>query len=179
MSINAPFHIDIPKRGQHCSLGNETFIPGAEIQSALKETTAGAYERHDYCLSCWEKLGSQNVHKGFSTSWRSKMALKRIVSDLPKQREARAMAMLKAALLRAEQLDIEEAFVLSLYLARKRLLFFRQEMVLESGERAFLYEAAESEEMLCVLQISLSSLEVEKIKNELASKFNIYGTRAT
>lgn len=173
MSIKTPFQIEIPKRGRHCALGQEELASGMEILSALKDGVDGIYERRDFCLSCWETLSAQNANKEFSTVWRSKIPSKRDVSDLPKQRDARAMVLLKSALQADEQLYREEAFVLSLYLARKRLIFFRQAMTLDDGQKANLYECAESEEMLCIRQIALSKLEVDRIQQELAAKFKM------
>lgn len=171
MNIKASFQIEIPKRGDMCAQGKEPLIPGMEIHSVLRESLEdqGLYERQDYCNFCWEQLCSQNTIIG--SIWKSKIPFKNEAPNLPKQRDARAMSLLKEALMRNGKDDHAEAFILALYLARRRLMYFRQELVLEDGQAASVFEVADTEEMLCVRKISLSTLHIEKIQRELAIKF--------
>lgn len=172
MVVKSPFQIEIPKRSNVCHQGKEPLLPGAEIYSTLKEgTIEGTYERQDFCLTCWKQLAKENSHHEVCSSWRSKIPLKKEASDLPKQRDARALCLLKEALKSNEPDDQAEAFVLTLYLARRRLLYFRQDLVLEDGQPASVCEVAETEEMLCIRKIALSHLQVEKIQQQLAKKF--------
>lgn len=171
MTVKSAFQIEIPKRGNLCHFGKELLVPGSDIYSTLREgANEGSYERQDFCQSCWEKLLREN-NSDFRISWRSRIPLKKGVSDLPKQRDARAMYLLKEALKCNEADDHAEAFILALYLARKRIIYFRQDLVLEDGHPASIYEIAETEEMLCIRKMSLSSLEVDKIQQRLARKF--------
>jgi len=64
-----------------------------------------------------------------------------------------------------------QAFVLAIYLERKRLLFFRREIEQE-GHSMNLYEVAETEEMLCVKKVPLSALQIDKVQRELAKKLS-------
>lgn len=171
MSVKTVFQIEIPKRGNSCMLGQEPLVPGMQIHSMLKEgAEEGIYERQDYCPSCWQKISSQpDSIQDIRSAWKSRIPLKKEASDLPKQRDARAMYLLKEALKHNTKEDHDEAFILSLYLARKRLMYFRQELVLEDGQTATVYEVAETEEMLCVRKIA--NLDVEKVQRDLAAKF--------
>lgn len=172
MTIKSVFQVEIPKRGNCCAMGQETLGPGMEIYSVLKEgQEEGIYERRDYCLACWDKMSKQNDLQDLRSSWKSKIPLKKEASQLPKQRDARAMCLLKEALTRNCHDNHAEAFILALYLARKRIIYLRQELILEDGQLASVYEVAETEEMLCVRKIALSNLEVEKTQRELAMKF--------
>lgn len=163
------FQIEIPKRASCCSKGAETFLPGAEYFSVLVKSSDEVYERQDYCIACWDK--NPDVSK--ASSWKSSVPLKKEGSELPKQRDARAFYLLKDAISSPYSDDsIAEAFVLALYLARRRLIYLRQEIQQEGKLPMCIYEVAETEEMICVPKISISDLQVEKIQVELAKKFN-------
>jgi hypothetical protein len=149
--------------------GQEEFLPGMEFYSALVEgEEKGSYQRYDYCAPCWTQLDPQKQHPKLISSWKSKVPIKKLAEELPKQRDARVLVLLKEAILQNKHLD--EAFVLALYLARKRLIALRQEMTLPSGDPASLYEVLETEEMLCVPRLRLSGLQVEKIQQSLAAQ---------
>ena len=166
------FQIEIPKRASYCVKGGEPLLQGAEYYSALiRGETDEIYHRQDYCQTCWEKQYTNQAH--ISSSWKSTVPLKKEVSELPKQRDSRALFLLKEAL---NNLDgnnkTAEAFVLALYLARRRLVFLRQEIKREGKLPLCVYEVAATEEMICVPKISLLDLHVEKVQLELAKKFN-------
>lgn len=172
MSTSAIFHIKIPRRSAACAQCQKSFISGMEFFSLLKEgAEEGIYIRQDYCLMCWEKLAQQKTLEDVRTTWKSKIPAKKEVSDLPRQRDARAMYLLKEALLRDGIENDAEAFVLTMYLARKRLIYFRRDLVLKDGQEASIYEVAQTEEMLCVRKVPLSTLQIDKIQCELALKF--------
>ncbi|MBA3817143.1 MAG: hypothetical protein H0X29_11630 [Parachlamydiaceae bacterium] len=172
MSSSVVFQIEIPKRGSSCVLCQEHFGPGVEFHSTLKDSPdQGIYLRQDYCLSCWKKATPQLDLELFRSTWKSKVPIKKETSDLPKQRDARAMYLLKEALKGDRVDDYAETFILAMYLARKRLIYFRQDLLLEDGQKAALYEVAQSEEMLCVRKVAPSTLHIEKIQIALAAKF--------
>lgn len=166
------FQIEIPKRASSCVKGGEPLLQGAEYYSALvRGETDDIYHRQDYCQTCWEKQCLDQAH--ISSSWKSTVPLKKEASELPKQRDARALYLLKEVLNDQDSSHkTAEAFVLSLYLARRRLVFLRQEIKREGKLPLCVYEVAATEEMLCVPKIPLSDLQVEKVQLELAKKFN-------
>lgn len=172
MSSKGAFQIVIPRRAPTCSRAFEPFTPGMEFHSVLKEGDDGEYVRLDYCLKCWEKHREESAQEQIASSWESTVPLKKEASDLPKQRDARALYLLKETLNHSDSDSIAEAFVLSLYLARRRRLLSRQEMKLADGRPAMVYEVAETEEMLCVPKLPLSELQVEKVQQALAKKFS-------
>lgn len=164
------FQIEIPKRASRCFKGGEQLNQGESYYSALiSGEKEHVYQRQDYCLLCWE--GNHEKIPGMLSSWKSAVPFKKEESELPKQRDERALYLLKEALADQENPAAkEEAFVLALYLARARLMTLRQEM--KKGEVPFsLYEVLETEEMLCVPKISLSELRIEKVQQELSKKF--------
>lgn len=168
------FAIEIPKRAACCAKGGEPLLQGADYYSALvKDEAADAYQRQDYCVACWEKAGEHGVSPAVCSSWKSTIPLKKGASELPKRRDERALYLLKQALADQDSpYAVEEAFVLALFLARRRLIFLRQEIKREGKFPMSIYEVAETEEMLCVPKISLSDLQVEKVQLDLAKKFS-------
>ena len=166
------FQIEIPKRGAVCAHHGEALTPGSEYYSALKAgEQEGLLSRKDYCAACWETLQQNKQLLDVISSWKSMVPPKKEGSDLPKQRDERALYLLKEALASSEDRR-DEAFVLALYLARRRRLYLRQELKRANQPPASIYEVAETEEMLCVPKVSLSQLQVETVQIELAKKFN-------
>ena len=164
------FQIEIPKRATHCAKGGEPLLHGTEYYSILSRQENGeSYQRKDFCPSCWEKGG----HSKEISSWKSVVPQKKEALELPKHKDERALFLLKEALANPESSEnTAEAFVLALYLARKRLIVLRQEMLREEKVPICIYEVIETEEMLCVPKISVSNLRVEEVQAELSKKFN-------
>jgi hypothetical protein len=167
------FQLEIPKRSLHCFNGGELLHPGTEYYSALfRGENENVCHRHDYCLACWNKSDCHS-EVGQISSWKSVVPQKKDGSDLPKKRDERALYLLKKALCEPENNhSIAEAFVLALYLARRRLIVLRQEMIMEGKPPLCIYEVRDTEEMVCVPKIPISELEIEKLQMELAKKFN-------
>lgn len=165
--------IEIPKRASRCFKGGEPLIQGDSYYSVVILEEQYLYQRQDYCLACWEKAEPLKSMQGMTSSWKSVVPIKREdKADLPKQRDKRALYLLKEILTDQEAVSAkEEAFVLSLYLARRRLITFRQELI-KGGFPFSLYEVVETEEMLCVQKIALSDLRIENVQQELSKKFN-------
>lgn len=169
------FQIEIPKRAACCMKGGEPLLQGSNYYSALVKGIDGdeSYQRRDFCSVCWEKIANSQDPQRIVSSWKSTVPLKKELSELPKRRDERAFYLLREALADQENSKaMEEAFVLALYLARRRLIFLRQEIKREGRSSVSIYEVAETEEMLCVPKIILSDLHVEKVQLELAGKFN-------
>ncbi|HEV8051940.1 MAG TPA: hypothetical protein VGP47_05550 [Parachlamydiaceae bacterium] len=168
------FQIEIPKRASCCVKGGELFLQGEEYYSSLvRVENEEVYQRLDYCPVCWEKTADLQASQHMSSSWKSTVPLKKEASELPKRRDDRALYLLKEVLAGQESnSSIAEAFVLALYLARRRLVFLRQEVKREGKLPLCVYEVAETEEMLCVPKLSIADLQVEKVQLDLAKKFN-------
>lgn len=170
------FQIEIPKRGVACIKDGLVLTPGMEYFSALFfDGIGGEYLRRDYCSKCWDELQQQNEHERIASTWKSIVPPKKQESELPKQRDERALYLLREALA-SEAIKIDrhiqgEAFILALFLARRRKIHFRQELIHEKVVYN-LYEVADTEEMLSVPKLKLSDLPVESIQISLAKKFN-------
>lgn len=161
------FQIEIPKRSNTCSLGQEPLEPGMEYHSLLQDE-GEELVRKDFCSACWGKL-EQEATAGIH--WKSKVPPgKEDDQKLNLQRDEMAFHLFREALKSEEESAREEAFVLSLYLARKRMMYLRQE-VNKEGRIMQLYEVAGTEEMILVPKVQLSELQTEKVQRILAAKF--------
>lgn len=171
MNIKTTFQITVPRRTNCCCKGQEPLQAGMEYYSMLTgEIEDKQYTRQDYCLNCWNMDGiSSTARQG--SYWKSVVPTKKASSEIPKQRDARALHLLKENLLCNHDEDAAETFILSLYLARRKRLLFRKEMTTHNGQPGMLYEIPETEEMLLTPKLKLSELEVEKLQLLLAKKF--------
>lgn len=163
------FQVVIPKRAQHCVLGQEPFEQGAEYHSILIEDPEqqNGFQRKDYCVQCWEQTSIDlgEVH----SCWTSSVKEKKEKEEFSRDRDTRAMELLRVALQEESETARAEAFVLALYLTRRRLLIWRQQRQ-QDAHPFLLYEVAETEEILSIPRVELSSLQVEEIQKQLASK---------
>lgn len=173
MNSHSVMPITIPRRAHICTHGQEPFQPGTEYFSILiPGDHEHTYIRQDYCPTCWRTCTERKALPPMRSSWKAVIPKKPEASPLPKQRDARALVLLKESIALNDRALDAEIFVLSLYLARRRRLLLRQELVLEDGQSASIYEVPETEEMVCVHKVALSSLEVDKLQTALAKKFN-------
>lgn len=163
--MSSLFSIDIPRRHRACSHKGEPFEPEDAYFSVLIEEDKGGFSRKDYCPHCWEEVKLELMQKTH-IHWKSSVPLKRPESDLPKERNKRALVLLRQALVEETAEAKEEAFVLALLLLRAREIFLRQELV-----EGNLIEVAETEEMLLVPRLDLSRLQTETIQERLSVKF--------
>ena len=167
MNTKASIHIEIPRRAVSCAHCLQLFQPGMEYFSRLMDQVKeGSYVRSDYHIDCWKQIADEPC-----SLWKGKIPLKREPSELPKQRDARSLYLLKEALAICDPKSYPEAFVLSLYLARRRKIILRQERLLNDGHPALLYEIMATEEMILVPKLALSDLQVKEIQLALAAKF--------
>lgn len=169
MTTPSPFALSIPRRGPRCSLNQEVLNPGSEYYSVIEEDENGQIVRKDFCPSCWESTAKKECLSKAKSYWKSTVPPKHVEPPPNQNREIAAFDLLKLALNNSPE-DDAEAFILSLYLARKRHLLLRQQLKQADGTIVTLYEVASTEEMLGVKKLPLSQLEVVKLQQRLAGK---------
>ena len=168
------FQIEIPRRAASCMQGNETLEIGMEYYSILMPEEKSGYQRFDFCLSCWETAAKDKFAAAAKTAWKAKIASKKEVEDLStKTRDEKAFYLLKDALDNLKEEEWAETFVLALYLARRRILYLRQEIPQEDGSTLCVYEVAATEEMLPIKRKSLVQVNIEEIQAKIAKKLNV------
>jgi hypothetical protein len=161
------FQIEIPKRSTHCSKGNELLVPGSEYYSTLTLDKEKGYARQDFCLSCWEN----SEKNGVQTAWKAKVVTKNEQGDhSSKTRDEKAIHLLKGATASFNEEEWAEVFVLALYLARRRILYLRQELTQEDGSTLCIYEVAATEEMIPVKRKSLMRVNIDEVQSKIAQK---------
>lgn len=154
-------HTEIPKRGKICCLGGEELTPEMEYYSLLREDAKGKWTRQDFCPSCWEKKKEEGQPQ--DSYWKAKVQKEKekVVLD----RNEQILELLREALGKRTAEDLQEAFILALYLFRNRKLALRAQ-----EENWMLYEVVETEEMLRVPKVDTSALHIEKIQETLTAK---------
>lgn len=152
--------IDIPRRSASCQQCSQKLANEEFYFSQLEES-----QRQDYCKCCWEQKS-----KATTCFWktRSQKALSQS-SALPIQKEMRALAHLKETLGAGHTL--EEQFFLALFLARKKILTFKQEIV-EYGTTYQLFEIATTAETLSVQKINMLTVDAAKVQVQIAKILN-------
>jgi len=158
--------LDIPKRQQQCSGGRHPFQPGDKSYT-LVSLEAEGWRRQDLCETCWNELKSRGLPAQTKSYWHSRIPLKQPEEALPKHKEERALVLLKRALLENSPTTQREAFILALYLARKKYLQFRQELE-QLGDTIYLYEVAATEELLPIKKMVLHSNDIDILQQRLA-----------
>ncbi len=169
------FQLEIPRRASRCAKGGEEFIPGMDYFSCVTEAENGTFARQDYCPACW-KEGEGEVAEG-RLYWKSRVPSKKEESASAASRlqhlnrDEKILYLLGEALLSESRESKEEAFVLALYLARRRFLLLRRELVDKGKEQTVnLYEVAATEEMIAVPKIKLSELQIAQVQERVALK---------
>lgn len=136
--------INIPKRSSACHGCQKPFEVNQEIISQLTED----FSRKDSCLSCHTP-----VH--LATTWKQKYQQKLTLKQDDRDELTRAWELLQTS-------KDEEAFVLTHFLVRKKILARR-------GKEG-LYEHLETGEMIMVELVDLKNLSIPEIHARLQSK---------
>jgi len=168
--MTVSFQIEIPRRSRHCRLKQEPFTPGMRYHSVLAEAEEGDLQRQDYCSQCWEAV-AQGPEKHGQSHWIGRVPHDKEEKEENLDRDERALVLLKEALQSDSDAAHDEAFVLALYLERRRLLARRKETI-QQGYKFLLYEVLATEEMLAVKLIDLSKLSVAGLQRKISRKLN-------
>ena len=142
--------IEIPRRQRQCARGQEPFTQGMAYVSRLTLIKDGEYTREDFCVDCWAK----EQDKGY-ISWKGEVPRKTAVEKKTDRLE-KALDILKQGLESDVAEDQKEAFLLALFLQRKKWLLSRGEFR-RKGHEKLLFEVAGTEEMIEVPKIPLSA----------------------
>ncbi len=149
-------HYDIPRRANVCSQGQEPLKPGMTYHTMLEESPEGEIVRKDFCIECWNS-------KSFSgtVNWKSAIPKPLKPAITPAARDESSMILLKNG-----ECDSEEAFVLALYLARRKKIALRK----ETKDKLF-YEVLATEDIMTIHKVPLSQLAIAEIQVRLLDKF--------
>lgn len=170
MSMLSGLHIEIPRRNRTCNKAEEPLAPGTIYYSILVEEGKG-YQRQDFCKSCWEKEMREEWVPKASGHWKAQVPAKKNSDAASQKKEERALDLLKEALANKVEEEMAEAFILALYLARRKWLILREEIKQSKEHSLLVYEVSETEEMIAVPRPkSLSQIQVGTIQAKLVEK---------
>lgn len=147
--------IDIPRRSRNCVKGQEPFSPGSLYYSRLVPAKEGEYSREDFCPECWKTEESESSHEAGKVHWKG-LVPKKTALEKKADSQEKALEALKNALDGPEEEDKKEALLIALFLQRKKVLISRGELS-KKGAVRFLFEVAETEEMIAVPKVLLTS----------------------
>lgn len=164
------FQIEIPRRSKKCAKGEEEFAPGDHYFSILIDNQENGFCRSDFCIDCWEIAKLERVDQ-IDSYWKSRVSSISSMRNMEIQRtrDEKAFDLLRQALQNETLEGEEDAFLLALYLARRRLLALRKEKK-KDNVHLCIYEAIETEEMLCVKKMHISSERIVKAQERLAAQ---------
>ena len=122
--------LSIPRRSLICQICNTRFLPEQEYQSILSHA-GEALERRDFCIACWSKEAKFLHTDNILSSWRGQIPGKLRASE---EKESKGKELqgfypqLMEALESKTSEGLQQAFLLALFLERKRKLLFRKEI---------------------------------------------------
>lgn len=147
---------DIPRRSNCCQKCNNAFRPNDLYFSMLFKTC-----RQDFCQSCWNDFDRSNC----LCYWKASVPIRKCSINPPLSKQDRYLSLLKGAI----EHNSDEAYLLALYLVRKKVLLSRKEY-LQGADIFSLFEIASTEEMLTIKKASLSDGNLEALTSGLALK---------
>lgn len=168
MSKAVLFQVEIPRRARCCAAGDHPFKPEDPYASVLAEDEKGELLRHDYCMPCWEEGAEERWKEAGQSCWRGKVP-KKEKRELPPDRTDRALTLLHEALQEGTDAKMAEAFVLALFLARKRVMSLRKQLN-RDGQVIQVYEVLATEEMIAVPRHDLKTLPIAGIQRRIAAE---------
>lgn len=152
--MKAPFQIVIPKRALLCTLCKVPFSPGQEIQSALQEKES-EWVRQDACLNCSAPTQGAVV-------WKHTIGAEEKIQIENRDHIEKSLELLQKLIESDLQEEHEEAFLLALYLVRKKVLVHRVRMGL--------YENLETGDMYLIPKIDFSKFSAYGAQMRLQEK---------
>ncbi len=171
--MNRFIKLEIPKMRPICLHCQTKWSQDMICNSFVYEDIEGKWIRQDACDLCWQAQSKKRGDDPISSErfyWKSKVNLK-AKSDLPQiEQMDKPLELLRSLLSTANESSKGEAFVLALFLKRKKKLSERKEISQSDGETFILYEDLFSQEVFTVPKVSLNTLQVDKIQQELKLK---------
>jgi hypothetical protein len=151
--------IKIPRRKRLCDACQQPFPPQSTYDTVVSELEEG-WMRRDYCSACWQPA----LKEGAKSHWRATIPAKQ---DTPVNAEETLLDMIDHLRLLIEKgSNPPQAFILALYLSRKKVLQKRQELEHE-GAIVTLYEIKGTEEMLAIPHVDITTLDGTRLQEEL------------
>lgn len=166
-----PLHkLIIPRRSRSCSRTKKKFEPGAEYISIISEgEKEGHFHREDILYDYWKDHEEPELLEKARSTWR---ALVPSGPDVPKEPEELLERAVELFFEYSEKDDRLRAFILALFLARKKVFIFRQEII-HQDHPAYLFEVVDTEEIVCLPVMKPRQEQIREIQDELSREVGI------
>lgn len=154
--------MELPRRQRHCVGCSEPFADKQEYHSTLEWHEDVEYVRSDFCGECFATVVAAEK---FPVVWTGT-----VVGSPPKKHDDtdrldNLLAYLRDAATKPER--VADAFFAALYLARKKVIVFRSEILRPDKRLLWIYEVAATEEMLMVEKVPLMHLHRADVQPEV------------
>jgi hypothetical protein len=157
--------IVIPRRGPACAGCATAFEEKMRYTSVLIDHEAEEeYIRRDYCETCWGEPKEEEYRHKRAVFWCSAVP-ERKKREAPKTYNEKALALLRELVKSDKEKDSHLAFVVALFLERKRNIALRKVY-----EGVAWYEDTTTEDMLPVRRVTLSDLDMAALEEEFNAR---------
>ena len=158
---------NIQSRGHSCQACHKVFADQESFHTLLFDHRH-SYERLDICQDCWTAQYSQGAteRKGFVSYWQG---IYKAPPAAPPEaiRRENAESLLRKLLERKEPSHAGALFILAVMLERKRLLKVKAQLT-ENGQRAFVYEHAETGDLFTIPDPHLQLDQLQEVQKDVA-----------
>lgn len=165
------FGVEIPKKNAKCSKLSEDILPGDEIYSVLKNLDDN-FIREDYCSSCWSSVQNE-LEESVVLNWKSTVSQKKPEKELFMNKNQQVLSLFTKLSASESLIDLQQAYILSLYLSRKKQIYFRKEFQDSLGQTMILYEVASNEENIIVKKFEFSEFDLPSIQKAIADSLKV------
>lgn len=124
------------------------------------------YHRQDFCSVCW----GHEAFKQAKSFWKGRVPLQKELLKPPELNKEGLLTWLRELLAEERAEAATEAFVLALFLARRRQVVLRKELE-RQGQLFFIYEDPETEELFSVRKVPLTPEQLLAMQASLEQRF--------
>jgi hypothetical protein len=158
---------NIQSRGHWCQACHKHFADQESFHTLLFDQKH-CYERLDVCQNCWTTQYSQGAtdRKGFVSYWQGVYKAPPAAPTEPIRKE-NAETLLRKIIELKEPTHAGALFILAVMLERKRLFKVKAQLN-ENGQRAFVYEHAETGDLFTIPDPRLQLDQLEAVQRDVA-----------
>jgi hypothetical protein len=158
---------NIQSRGHACQACQKPFVDQEPFHTLLFDQRH-CYERLDICEACWTSQYSQGAtdRKGFVSYWQAVYQARPPAPPEPIQKET-AETLLRKLIERNDPQHAGALFILAVMLERKRLFKVKAQLN-QDGQRAFVYEHAQTGDLFTIPDPNLQLDQLEEVQRDVA-----------
>ncbi|MFA6915306.1 MAG: hypothetical protein WC222_02835 [Parachlamydiales bacterium] len=151
----------IPRRNARCVGCHQLFNPEQTYYSSILEQLDGTVTRQDHCTACRTSGAECDV------AWQGKIPPSATAFVNEAARCEKALELLRTFTQSEDPEEKNQAFVLALYLERRKQIVLRKEIWEGTKVATLLYEYLETGEMLHVPKVALDKIDLTLVAQQL------------